>query len=125
MIAIATNDSNAFQSNCFVILLTKNRLVITGKCFQIQLPEAITRSCSVKKVFLKISQYSQENACAGVSFNKAAGLKPPTHVFFCEHCKIFKNNFFIDQHSVTQQGDEGGCGADEDICSIGVSVLFC
>ena len=26
--------------------------------------EAVTRSCSVKKVFLKISQNSQENTCA-------------------------------------------------------------
>ena len=30
--------------------------------------EAATRSCYVKKVFLKISQNSQENTCVGVSF---------------------------------------------------------
>ena len=29
--------------------------------------EAVARRCSVKKVFLKISQYSQENTCARVS----------------------------------------------------------
>ena len=52
-----------FQSNCFVILLAKNRLVTTGKCFQIQLPEAIAWRCFVKK----ISQYSYENACVRVS----------------------------------------------------------
>ena len=30
--------------------------------------EAVTQRCSVKKVFLKISQNSQENTCARVSF---------------------------------------------------------
>ena len=31
--------------------------------------------CTVKKVFLKISQISQENVFVGVSFNKIEGLK--------------------------------------------------
>ena len=30
--------------------------------------EAVVQRCSVKKVFLKISQNSQENTCADVSF---------------------------------------------------------
>ena len=30
--------------------------------------EAVNRKCSVKKVFLKISQNSQENTCARISF---------------------------------------------------------
>ena len=30
--------------------------------------EAVTQRCSVKKVFLEISQNSQENTCARVSF---------------------------------------------------------
>ena len=30
--------------------------------------EAVTRGCSVKKVFLKVSQNSQKNTCARVSF---------------------------------------------------------
>ena len=30
--------------------------------------EAVARRCSVKKVFLEISQYSQENTCAKISF---------------------------------------------------------
>ena len=34
------------------------------------------RSGSVKKVFLKIFQNTQENTCAGVFFNKVAGLGP-------------------------------------------------
>ena len=31
-------------------------------------PETVARRCSVKKVFLKISQNSQENTCTRVSF---------------------------------------------------------
>ena len=33
-----------------------------------QTQEAVTRRCSVKKMFLEISQNSQENTCARVSF---------------------------------------------------------
>ena len=41
--------------------------------------EAVVRMCSVKKVILKISQNSQENTCARVSFfNKVASLRPAT-----------------------------------------------
>ena len=44
--------------------------------------EEVAQKCSVKKVFLKVSQNSQENACASVSFlNKVAG-------------QIFENIFF-------------------------------
>ena len=32
--------------------------------------EAVVQRCSVKKVFLEVSQSSQENTCASVSFNK-------------------------------------------------------
>ena len=41
--------------------------------------EAVPQRCSVKKVFLEISQNSQENICARVSFLKI--------------CKISKNTF--------------------------------
>ena len=38
--------------------------------------EAVVRRCSVKKVFLEISQNSQENTCARASFfNKVAGAR--------------------------------------------------
>ena len=33
-----------------------------------QFEEAVAQTCSVKKVFLEISQNSQENTCVGVSF---------------------------------------------------------
>ena len=53
-----------------------------------------------KKVFLKISQNSQENIFARVFFNKVAGLRPATllkkrlaQLFSCEFCEISKNTF--------------------------------
>ena len=42
--------------------------------------EAVVKRCSVKNVFLEISQNSQENTCA--------------KVFFCEFCEICKNTFY-------------------------------
>ena len=48
-------------------------------------PEAVAQICSVKKVFLEISQNSQENTCARVSFLiklQDSGLRTP---FFTEH----------------------------------------
>ena len=42
----------------------------------IEVTEAVRQSCSIKAVFLKISQDSQENICAGVFFLiKVAGYK--------------------------------------------------
>ena len=42
--------------------------------------EAVSRRCSVKKVFSEISQNSRENTCARDSLNKVAGL-----VRICPH----------------------------------------
>ena len=47
--------------------------------FVVEAKEAVVQKCSVKKVFLEISEHTQENTCARVSFfNKVAGLKPAT-----------------------------------------------
>ena len=62
--------------------------------------EAVTPRCSVKKVFLKISQNSQENTCVSVPFSlklqaEACNfIKKETlaQVFSCEFCEIFKKN---------------------------------
>ena len=35
--------------------------------------EAVAQTCSVKKVFLEISQNSPENTCVNLFFNKVAG----------------------------------------------------
>ena len=40
------------------------------------LTEAATGAVLFKKVFLKISQNSQENTCASLFLNKVAGLSP-------------------------------------------------
>ena len=60
--------------------------------------EAFTRTCSVKKVFLKISQTLEENTCTRVSFLIKFSLKKETlvQVVSSEFCQIFKNNFFIE-----------------------------
>ena len=62
--------------------------------------ETVVWRCSVKKVFLEISQNSQENTCARVSFliKFQAGnfIKKETlaQVFCCEFYEIPKNTFF-------------------------------
>ena len=60
--------------------------------------EAVAQSCSVKKVFLEISQNSQENTCVRVSFLiklqawTCNFVKKETlaQVFSCEFCEISK-----------------------------------
>ena len=67
--------------------------------------EAVIQRCSVKQVFLEISQNLQEDTCARVSFLiklQASGLqlylKKETlaQVFSCEFCEISKNIFFTE-----------------------------
>ena len=65
--------------------------------------EALIRTCSAKKVFLKILQSLQENPVPEFLFNKVAGLRHSTllkealaKVFSCENCEILKNNSFIE-----------------------------
>ena len=57
------------------ILLNKNstndffvRLIQFQQCLTIQMTEPAICKCSSKQVFLKISQYSKENTCDGISF---------------------------------------------------------
>ena len=50
-----------------------------------------------KKMFLKISQNSWENSCAGVSFScNFNGKEALAQVASCEFCEIFKNTFFTE-----------------------------
>ena len=66
-----------------------------------RLSEAVVQWCSVEKVFLELSQSSQENNCARVSFliklqAKVCNFikkKTLAQVFFCEFYEISKNNF--------------------------------
>ena len=63
------------------------------------------RWCSIKKVFLKISQNSQENAGEASILIKLPEvfIKKETlrQVLFCKFCDIFKNTFFIEHLRVT------------------------
>ena len=60
--------------------------------------EAVVQSCSVKKVFLKFLQKSQENTCARVSF-LINFIKKETlaQLFSCKFCEIF-NNIYFEEH---------------------------
>ena len=63
--------------------------------------EAGTQKCSVKKAFLEISQNSQENICARVSFLMELQAQACNfiikdtlaQVFSCKFCEHFKNTF--------------------------------
>ena len=66
------------------------------------------RRCSVKKVFLKISQNSQENTCARVSFLiklQASGLRPATLLKKRLRHRCFPVNFvkFLRTHFFTER----------------------
>ena len=58
-----------------------------------QTPKAVAQTCSVKKVFLEISQNSQENTCA--NFIKKEAL---AQVLSCEFSKKFLRTPFFTEH---------------------------
>ena len=74
--------------------------------------EASTKVVLKQKVFLEISQNSQEHTCARASFLMKfhAGacnfIKKDTlaQVFSCEFCEISKNTFFTEHLRVTATG---------------------
>ena len=60
--------------------------------------EAVIQRCSVKTVFLEISQNSQENTCARVSFLKSESQIPKKLFFSCFNespLKMMKNTFYF------------------------------
>ena len=64
---------------------------LTGlKIFRSEYLEAVDQRCSVKKVFLNISQSSQEKTCARVFFLLKKRL---VQVLSSEFCDISKNTF--------------------------------
>ena len=75
--------------------------VLCSQLVSVKKTEATVRRCSVKKVFLEISQ---NHLYQSLFFDKVAGLRPATlltkrlrHIVFsCEFCEIFKNNFFME-----------------------------
>ena len=68
------------QNNEENIFKVKNKDIVNPKLVLhvFLVPEAVTRRCSVKEVFLEILQNSQENTCARVAFSiklQALGLQ--------------------------------------------------
>ena len=59
--------------------------------------EAVIQRCSVKKVFLEISQNSQENACARISFLVTLLKKRPWHWCFpVNFTKFLRTPFYLE-----------------------------
>ena len=58
---------------------------------KLQGAEAVTRRCSLKKVFLKFLQNSQENNCVGVSLFLQTLTLTTALGFSWEFCFLFKN----------------------------------
>ena len=85
----------SFQATCPSSKTVTNGIIIS---------RSNHRRCSVKKVFLKISQNSQENTCVGLAFllkSQTWGLQlykygTPTQMFDFEFGEIFNSLFFIE-----------------------------
>ena len=59
--------------------------------------EAFAWICSVKKVFLKVSQNAEEDICTSSSQSyNFIKKETPAQVFFGKFCKIFENNHFLE-----------------------------
>ena len=85
------------------VYLQVNIWIASGKCYKTN-PEVVVLRCSVEKMFLDITQNSQENTCGRVSFliklqaqacnfiqNQTLG-----QVFSCEFVKFLRATFFIE-----------------------------
>ena len=76
-----------------------SHLILNPLGILLRYPEAVVRKCSVKRVFLNISQNTEENNCAGISFSTKLQAnycrkEIAAHVFLYKICEIFKNVFF-------------------------------
>ena len=71
--------------------------------------EAAARRRRVKKVLLKISQYSDENVCWSLFFNKVAGIRPVTLVKQRLRHRCFPVNFAKCLRTHFLQNTSGGC----------------
>ena len=106
---VPTISQNSQENNCtrvsFLIRLhTTSSIKAVTHLLCLLLLEAVAQTCSVKKVFLDMSQNWQENTCARVSFLIKLQALPATllnkketlaQVFSCEFCEISKITFFL------------------------------
>ena len=97
--------------------------------------EGVVKRCSVKKVFLKISQNPQENTWSRVSESPDLKLqasawnfiskKTLVQVFSCEFCEIFKNVLFYRTHLVAASDFwKTATATQQSVKSILVSLLL-
>ena len=100
-------QNNDSKKNKYLFLFT---IIFHGEFFNYRIKqicffctEAAVQWCSVKKVFLEISQMSQENICVSLFFNKEDLLinlfinkETLTQMFSCEFCEISKCTFFTE-----------------------------
>ena len=119
--------TQSFCSKLYLVIYTSlsiinySKFVLNYTKSYIRPAEAVVQRCSVKTVFLEISQNSQENTCARFSFliklqayafyrtPPVAASKPTTllkkedlaQVFSCEFCEISKNIFFAEHFLAT------------------------
>ena len=89
------NETDSSSKLCYFLIRSLFLPLLNKLLLQSQLGRSSHWRCSAKKVFLKISQNSQKNTCARVSFfiKLPAKKETPGQVFSCEFCKIFKNTF--------------------------------
>ena len=88
-----------------VHLLVKLQVGGSNKMKYLTDREAAIRMCSVKKVFLEISQNSQENTCTRACFlikfqawaSNFTKKETLIQVFSCEFCGISKNTYFTER----------------------------
>ena len=84
---------NEYHVLFFSKMIDKCGMTITFRISFVLYSEAANRGVLSKKVFLEISQNSQENTCAACNFIKKEAL---AQVFSCESCEISKNTFLTE-----------------------------
>ena len=95
--------------------------------------EAAIRGAQWRKVLLEISQNSQENTCARVSFLiKLQAQETLAQMFSCEFCKISENVFFTVHLQITASGRKGTifiplplapAYKHSDICNFAIEII--
>ena len=73
-----------------IVTNSKDMFLLQITTTYIRMSEAVARRSTVKKVFLKMSQNSQENTCARVS------CLIKLQVFSYKFCEIFMNTSFLE-----------------------------
>ena len=92
---ISVGRMTHFAGKCFLFNPHLKRMKV-GLSPKLHDPEAVVQRCSVKQVFLEISQISQENICCQTQACNFIKKETLAQVFSCEIREIYKNTFFIE-----------------------------